>query len=1555
MKKLFFYIKILVVVFFVQPCFAQQEINPDIGKTVKIDSLLDTYSIEEIIKFRDFYQQKIDELEKDKLELREKGIVDAEKFVANNHESKVLDRVLMRLAELHFEKSNEIFLKQMQEYERLLEESDSSHIDVVLKEPKRNYSKPLKIYEFVINKFPHSNLADDAYYNKGYILEEISAADSALQIYNYMINEFPESRYVPESLMRIAEYYFTPPQNQIETAIEYYKKILDYKGSPKFDEALYRLGWSYYRLSNYTEAVSYFTLLVDDIQRVEKIDSGDHFSNPDLKDEALEYIGICFFEHGGISAAVKYLKGLNTPDYGFIILKKLGDVYLEEKEEYDDATMVYSTLLKMYRDHVQAPEINEKIVYCFRLQNNDRLAYLQRDKLFNLYKPESPWWIKHEDKKTRENVYQISERSLRDNITLLFQQADYSNDVDLYNMVVTDCKNYLKAFPTDTSAPRIQWNMALTMDTKLKQYDQAFEEYMKICDIQWNSKYQRFAAENAIALAKDAVELDTTKKVFTDNNNQTLGLVRNERSILSALRFHEMEFTKNEKKLIRAYNNYIKFYPHENKTIRILANAGALYFNNNMFAQALRYFNTIVKQFPDFEGINTIKYQILESYFGKGDYKSAEIVAKRIKKLPDVEPEIANKATRRLAESIFLAAKVYADSADHLQSGNEYLRVVTEVPNIEFGDLSLFNAAWEYDKAKEFSRAVETYNFLIETHPESKFKFDAMNNLAIDYGELEEFKSAALTYEKLSAITGDPTQAHDAQYNSSLFFVKGEYWEDAIRINRAFIEKFSSSEDADDMFFNIATYYFHLDKLDKANQIYVEYIERFPNSPRVVESFFHRGMYYEDKGNFENAVAEYKKAVDKNDGFQQNNLPTNDYFAAEALFQETNIQFDEFREINFALPTAQMEQSKQKKRDLLIEIVDGFTKVASYSTIRLYEATYNIGKAYEEFANAWARQEISPMGRTRHIVAQKDINKATVELYGKAEDSYKQSISILKRLADEYEQSIITSDSTGMPVTELKKIVARDSTLHVARRWIDRCEDKLSRIIYDMADINLTTVNSLLNAPIPEGLSNVAELEYNKQILVRAVTPLINEIVDEHIRNIQEAWKLGIENQWIKLSRKKVITTSKLLADQYHKLAQKALDLYELNIEKYGQLINQTGASAGGKGANTLSDEMASLIDYSKAFTVNATEIYKQTLITASQENIQDPGVSQVKECLFKDLYEITQKSEALALTAYFYKKRYAKLFKDTGKIEYEDALFSYDNNYFSIKENNQELLEQGYQISQDNEINNRWSKRTMLALVEENPKEYNSLLNLKIKNEQLITDLTWQVSEKYVKAWADPEFDNKLWSIPEYVDLTEQINDKEQIPIWMTVTDTIGFTYDTTFVAQSDSNKFVFDVDSLFSNVAKTDSTQIDTNRVEEKKEMLITKYPEIKRAKSSRVYFRKTFDIPGLPVAAEIKLKVDDSYNLFLNSEYIATHIAEDSITSNEYLHNLTDALAQDKNLIAIEVIDSDKTGGGLIARLNISYLPGWEEKKQQIIFETSDKKIKENLTIDKYIIIY
>ena len=1528
---------LIPLILLVGTCLVSAQETEKSGVRAKADSLLETYSIEELLRYREYYGGQIKSLESETEELRDRGIKDAEHFIKNNPDSRILDKVIMRLAELYYQKSNDEYLEAMDKYDVMIEKQEEDGGPWTdIPEPQKDYEKVLSLYQKIINEFPQSDLYDDALYHHAFLLEDLGRMDEAVNAYNLLLTEFPSTRYKPDALLRIAEYHFNPPRNDIERAIELYSQILEFKDSPKYNEALYRLGWCYYRLNNYKQAVSYFTLLADDVERAESYDPTKRFTNPLLADESIEYIGISFLEQGGAKGAVDYLNSIGGRDYGIEILKKIGDVYKNEKEDYKNAINTYNLLLKLYPDNDEAPAIQEKIVESFRMMRDDMMAYLSRDKLYNDYKPGSPWWQNRTSDVIRESVDIVTERSLRDNINLLYQRAEGLNDPDLYLQAANDSRKYLKSFPSDTNAAQIHWNMALTMDTKLNDYEQAYDEYMRISDLYWHSKYQKFAAENAIALAKDAVAADTTTKTVATEEKDIIGMAESQ-SVLDAITYEKLDLTESEKKLARAYDNYIRLYPHETETADMLSNSGALYYNSNQFSEGLRYFNTFAKHFQDHPDIHYIRYMILESYFGKADFKSAEIVARKLKNDSEADSLLAEKAKKRLAESIFLAAEVFADSGNYLAAGNEHLRVVYEVPNAEFADLSLFRASLEFDKAKEYRRAIETYNFLIETKQNSKYKMDAMNNLAIDYGEVEEFKNAAITYERLAYTTKDSLKSHDALYNSSIFFVRAEEWEDAIRINRMFVNKYPGSGDADDLFFDIATYYLKLDQIDQANNIYGEYVQKYPNSPRVVETYFHRGEYFRQKGENQKAIAEYQNAVKKNIEFRENNIEPNDFFAAEAAFHLNKLKYDQYREIEFALPQAQMAQSKERKKEYLKELVEGFSNVVSYGTLRLYEATYYIGDTYEEFAEAWARQEIPPMDETRRIVYQKEINQTSADLYARAEKSYKQSVDVLTRLANNYETEIAEANR-NVPDGETRlKVVAEDSTLRVARKWIDRCKEKISEVIYDIAELNFASVSSFLAAPIPPGLNAVSEMEYRKQVLNKAVKPLIDEIVSDHTRNIKEAWELGIENQWVKLSRSKIVSTNNILSDEYHALAFKSLDLYENNADLYDRVIRNEQSDAT-LDALSISDQMGNLIYYCKEFASLALEIERQTLDKAQLEGISDPVVDNTRQNMLRSIYELSDRGLELMNRSNANRRQFEQLFKDTDRIEYEDALFTYEDNSYLFRDLALELLELGHDTSLELDLQNRWSTEIILALVKTDPEKYNRLMNLTIDSDDLLSDESWLATTQYVNGWTESGFNDEKWKRVNFAEAAAGMDSKR---IWIVAMDTLSIVSDTTIVP-----------DSVQPDSSGVMTDGLDMNFLDE--QGLIVSKPEIERVVSRQVFFRKSFHVEGLPVSAELTIKADDAYNLFFNGEYISAYSADSTEWRAGRSHQLGDYMKAGHNVLAIEGTDKDLSGNGIQVQVMLRSIADWDLQRQKFKIRASDEKVRQNLAVDKHIII-
>ncbi|MGH7491608.1 MAG: tetratricopeptide repeat protein [bacterium] len=1463
----------------------------------KRDSVLKSYSINDLLEYKDFFEGQRLHLEGERVRLREKGIRDMEAFVENSPDSRILDKVIMRLAELYYESALEQYTTSQEQYSVQLEQFEKGALAEQPKEPHKDYSQALSLYRRILDEYPQSALRDDAQYNISYLTEDLGSRDQAVRLYEKFVEEYPDSRYLPDALFRIAEFYFNPPVNDLQRAIPIYQRVMKYEDNPKYVEALYRLGWSYYKLNNYPEAISYFTLVADDLQRARQLDPHNKMTNPGLASESIEYIGISFLEFKGVDGAADFIAALGGRDYGVDILRQIGDIYMNVKEEYDNAIHSYRLLLRLYPYTPEAPVVRAKIAEAYRALEEEEMAYANRDSLFLSYREGTPWWEKNPKDDVRSKGRSLAERALRENINLLLKRADELADTGLYAQAVQDGRKYLTAFPKDTTAAQIHWNLALTLDTKLLSRNEAFGEYINISNLYWNSRFQKLSAENAIALAQEMVTVDSIQRPAM--LPLTLGEMKSVVQMDSTkarhvLKLEHKPMTPGEQKLATALDNYIKIFPHEFSTPERLAQAGALYYNKNDFTSALKYFKTLLRHFPESAEAAYAQYLTMESYFGKLDYKSCEIVAKRIKVIG--HSEFMAKAEQRLAESIFLQAEVLANAEEHVRAAEEYRRVFEEVPHAGFADLALYNAGLEFDQAHEYRRAVETYATLADKFPKSPHYLSALNNMAHDYGELEDHLNAALTFERLANEEPDSARAEVNLYNASVFFVRAQDWSRAIRVNRRFVEKYPHSKDTPDLYYDIANFHLKLDELESANKVYGEYSERFPNSPRTVETFYRRGEYYEGQNNVEQARTEYEKGVAKSDDFRKREMDYNPFFAAEALFRLCELKYRHFSQIRFRLPAAAMDESKQRKKNAVIELVDGYTRVAGYGTLRLYEATYKIGASYEEFAQSWADQEIAEVSDERRIVAKKEINQTAAQLFERALSAYKSAAIALDRIARSHSESLADSSSRlDTTAARAGKVASPDTTLLVARPWIAKSKEKISKVIFDIAELNHSSMQQLLAAPLPDNMDKVSALEFRRQLLDRFVKPIVSQILIAHQRNIHQCDSLQIESAWVEQSRKRIVETNDILGREYVKLAQRALRQYGENLEEYKKLVAEADVRSV-----DVQDVMANLVDFNRKFAQAALETYVETLRHAQRARARTPALLETQDAMLQFAFLHARTADSLAtLTEKEGRACEEKLRAGAPKI-YQEALFVYEDNVLALNDGRKELLAAGFEAMRANDVRNAWSEKITLELVRSDPAKYAAELKLAIADTTVPSDTTWRAASIYVAGWTDLAAGGAAPWVP-----AQKVGDGVQFT---------GYQTERVWLLEP----------------GPADSARVDSSAARQS--------PLPSAGKT--VYFRKVFEIPGLPVAGQIQVIAGGAYNLFVNGEFIAQFMKHETEGSHSRgpeaaprVHDVLDYLKAGANVIALEVQRTGNAEDALEAIVFLKSLPGWEKRQAEL----------------------
>lgn len=1519
--------------------FGQTVDNPAAG-----DTLFKQMSVEDLIRIREYYSKQAEQLLLESEKTRTQGMEISESFLGEKGSSiKDRDKVYIRIAEYYIEEAETEqqvkaakFDEQLEEYSKQLQLFDDGKITGIPTEPKFpkfDYGKAISLYDRLLKEYPGSDFADDALYSKAWLLSKMEQNVESRKIFQEVIDKYPESNFAAESYMQLAEYFFSPREDkndeqqifiELQKAIQLYKKVLTYRESRRYDEALYKLGWSYYKLSGsnpkyYPEAITYFVAVADDIARAKKLDPKEKISKPSVFDEAITYIGISFtdesYTKNGTDKARNFIQKIGGRDYGVKILRSIGETY-QKIDELPKAIYAFETLLDMYPAYEDAPRIVQNIINAEYAGHHDAKVYETRLRLYINYGPNSEWYNNLEQSQIPDRItylnraYTLSEAATRANLSVdliaaqeLESSAKSANQ--LYSKFAESCKNYLQFFPSDSNAYDINWSYAYTLDSKLGRFEDAYEEYIRVSNDYIEKTHQHDAALNAVNVA------DTLLAVKTKIDTSTVDLTDITQLNPELLSFEET-------RLIESYDNYIRLFPFGEFTPKFLAAAGGIYYNHKKFGEAKVYFQTLVKRFPGAEEKSLAMRSIMDSYFALGRFKDSEIIAKKIMSDTQLSEEQREFAGKRLGQAIFKNAEYLVEQGDYFAAANEFYRVYEEATNDErLVESAIFNAGLNYRKVKDWNRVVETLNILPTSFPKSKYALDALEYMADGYIELEQFDQAAMVYERIYTTYPQSPNAEVALYNSSLYFKKAQDWENAIRINNKYIAGYPLQPFTIDLFFSNADLFLKLGKIEEANRIYDEFAAKYPDDPKTITAYYERGVYYLKNGETETAKAEFNKAINRSELFRKQGKDPNAFIAAEAVNKLADILHNEFLAIKLVQPESRITTDQSKMKSLLTELNKTYSKVISFGSPRSFEATYNIARSFEEFAAAYSSQEIDTnLDDTKRFVQRKKIIEQSAALYDHAVDEYRKVVDNIPIIADKL--GINLNDSLKITVVDdtsgslLKRAAELDSTKQLAFKYQVKAKDKISELLYTEATLISENVEQSINiiAPVKDPLQ---VLLYRATVLQKVAKPAINNTIDAHLRNIAEAGNLGLSNKFVEESKRQVLLTSNILASEYKSLAMLALVEYGNVTKELERLLELDFGSKTNSGLDYygLDNNANQLTDYTKILAQSVIENYQNTLTMAEEHQIKNDLVRSTKDNILQFSVEISDSMLQKSLLAQANRIKYEALFDSTQNYNYDDGRTFFDNYYYLLSDNSKSILETANSVKEQYQIKSLWANKLSYKLIKLDPVQYSG----SIEKEKILlsSDESWKVVRTYPgEEWTKLGFDDSNW---EYATII--FNNENQFARLNANPDAIWLPK----LMNTDS----FESDSLASVVSGIDSFAVSDTLLSMTADSSEISKQSFSVAVDSIAFFRKMFNVNGTPVGGQIYASADNDFRLYMNGEYILDDEANSysEIDSTDfYIFNIY--LKNGANVLGIDVEDKDYTGGGLKVYGYLEILP-------------------------------
>ncbi len=453
---------------------------------------------------------------------------------------------------------------------------------------------------------------------------------------------------------------------------------------------------------------------------------------------------------------------------------------------------------------------------------------------------------------------------------------------------------------------------------KTQDYDQSdkwYQRYLKY--------YQAYARQDNIFFLYG--ELLTQK----NNNREALNYyelaafdndqILHKESAYAAIVLSNNIFVKtSEKDYLNRYINYSKGFsrqfPEDRRGFQIALDAAEQAYLNKQYVNAIELADLSLannKQASSFQA-SQIK---AAAYFNLNEYEEAETLYTALITKNRLNRDQRREYENNLALSIYRLAESAVSSNDIARAIHHFSRISNIVSNSEIASSGLYDAIALNMKHKQWKGAIALIERFQTIYPRHKFSNDVSKKLSSAYLSSNQGIKAAAEFEKIAQTDSNHEVKAAAQWQAATIYEKKDKFREAIKAYQKYASTFKKP------------YTQKIEAMDKVAMLYTRI-----KSPDTSRSWYGK------------IIKEDKKALNNVRTDSSRQITSNAYLA---LARHQKNRFDT---ISLALP---LKSSLRKKKAAMQKSVKLFGRA---SLNKIYgittEATYSIGKIYEDFSQA---------------------------------------------------------------------------------------------------------------------------------------------------------------------------------------------------------------------------------------------------------------------------------------------------------------------------------------------------------------------------------------------------------------------------------------------------------------------------------------------------------------------------------------------------------------------------------------------------------------------------
>ncbi|HSM29712.1 MAG TPA: tetratricopeptide repeat protein [Woeseiaceae bacterium] len=752
------------------------------------------------------------------------------------------------------------------------------------------YDNAVSLYQRLLEAYPSYRRNDTVLYQLARAYEIGGRTDEALDVLEELVVKYPATPMIDEVQFRRGEMLFLRKRyNQAEKA---YQAVVAFGDESRFyEQSLYKLGWSQFKLAWHEDSLDpFFELLDRKLGGVELRDGEDRLAalsraEQELVEDTFRVLSLSFSYMSGAGSIDEYFAKRGQPDYAYVIYMNLGDLYLD-KERYVDAAETYGAFVDQDPFHPKAPLLQVEVIEAYKRGGFPSLVLEGKKGFVERYGMDGNFWVRN----PRERNNAVAAH-LKANLTDLAQyyhaEAQKDGKRSDYQEAARWYRKYLAYFPGEEDTANTNFLLAEIL-FESQDYAEAKTEYERTAyayPMHEKSAEAGYAA--LLAYREHEKSLEGVDK--TAWHQQYLD---------SGLRFADT-------------------YPEHPESGTVLTTVAEDLFAQNQFDLAIAVGQAVIAKQPPVEPqlARTAWTVVAHSQFDLGNYAEAETAYYSLRGLTPVDDAEASEEVReRIASSIYKQGEQARDAGDLETAVAHFTRLGQAVPDSNIRATAEYDAAAALINMAAWDRAAGMLEQYRTNYPDSEFADDIAQKLAVTYMETGRATQAAAEFERIAVAE-------------------------------------SSSEDVRrEALWKAAELYEAGGIVASEKRVLEDIVARYPDPlSESIEARYRLLEIAEMQGNSAEVTARLNEIIDVDARAGAQRTDRTRFLAATASVRLAEPLRKRFEVAKLKQPLA---ESMKLKRSLMEDVIEAYTDAADYGVAEVTtESTFRLAQVYESFAD----------------------------------------------------------------------------------------------------------------------------------------------------------------------------------------------------------------------------------------------------------------------------------------------------------------------------------------------------------------------------------------------------------------------------------------------------------------------------------------------------------------------------------------------------------------------------------------------------------------------------